>query len=93
LLFALVALLGSAVVLPAVYLLNQAGTDSTSDDFFFGVSFGGNSASQAKLLIDKVKGYTNLFVVNSWELCGAANETLLNEVCDYAINAGLDIMV
>jgi len=93
LLFALVALLGSAVILPAVYLLNQTGTASTSDDFFFGVSFGGNSTSQAKLLIDKVKGYTNLFVVNSWEICGAANETLLNEVCDYAINAGLDIMV
>lgn len=93
LLLALVALLASAVVLPAVYLLNQAETGSASDELFFGVSFGGNSTSQAKLLIDKVKGYTNLFVVNSWEICGAANETLLNEVCEYAVNAGLNVMV
>ena len=92
-LLVLVALLASAVILPAVYLLNQAKTGSASDDFFFGVSFGGTSVSQAKLLIDKVKGYTNLFVVNSWEINGAANETLLNEVCEYAINANLSVMV
>ncbi len=92
-LLALVALMASAVILPAVYLLNQAKTDSASGNFFFGVSFGGTSVSQAKLLIDKVKGYTNLFVVNSWEINGAANETLLNEVCEYAINAGLNVMV
>ncbi|HEX9861946.1 MAG TPA: hypothetical protein VGB11_01530 [Candidatus Bathyarchaeia archaeon] len=93
LLLVLVALLAVAVFLPAVYFLNQAESDSASSDFFFGVSFGGDSVSQAKLLIDKVKRYTNLFVVNSWEINGAANETLLNEVCEYAINAGLSVMV
>ena len=75
-LLVLVALLVSIVVLPAVYFLNQAETGSTSSDFFFGVSFGGTTVNQAKLLIDKVKGYTNFFVVNSWEINGAANETL-----------------
>jgi hypothetical protein len=93
LLVALVALLASAVVLPAVYLLQLPETGSAGGEFFFGVSFGGNSTSQAKLLIDKVKGYTNLFVVNSWEICGAANETLLNEVCECAVDAGLNVMV
>ena len=92
-LLVLVALLASAVVLPIVYFQNQAGTDSAGGEFFFGVSFGGTSVSQAKLLIDKVKGYTNLFVVNSWEINGAANETLLDEVCAYAVNANLSVMV
>jgi len=92
-LLVLVALLASAVILPTVYLLNQAETCSVHDEFFFGVSFGGNSTSQAKLLIDKVKNYVNLFVVNSWEISGAANETLLNEVCEYAVNADLSVMV
>ena len=92
-LLGLVALLVSAIALPAVYVYNQAETVSASDDFFFGVSFGGNTSSQAKLLIDKVKNYTNLFIVNSWEISGAANETALNEVCEYAINANLNVMV
>jgi len=92
-LFVLVVLLASAVILPAVYLQNYAESDPGCEEFFFGVSFGGNSTSQAKLLIDRVKGYTNLFIVNSWEICGAANETLLDEVCEYAINAGLSVMV
>lgn len=33
--------------------------------FHVGVSFGGNTTTQAELLIDKVKSYTNLFVVQS----------------------------
>ena len=89
----LVVLLVIAVMVPTVYFLNQAETGSASDEFFFGVTFGGNSISQAKLLIDKIKKYSNLFIVNSWEICGAANETILNEVCEYAVNAGLNVMV
>jgi hypothetical protein len=58
---------------------------------FFGVSFGGKTADEAKLLIDKVKGYTNFFLVNSWDV--STNETALNEVCDYAVKADLDFMV
>ncbi len=92
-LLVLVALLASGVVVSAVYFQNQAETGSASDDSFFGVSFGGNTTSQAKLLIDKVKNYTNLFIVNSWEISGAANETLLNEVCEYAVEANLNVMV
>ncbi|PVX23091.1 MAG: hypothetical protein CW716_12940, partial [Candidatus Bathyarchaeum sp.] len=63
----------------------------SEEDFFFGVSFGGNTSSQAKQLIDKVKGYTNLFLINSWDV--TTNETALNEVCEYASEAGLDFMV
>ncbi len=61
------------------------------EDFFFGVSFGGNTSIQAKQLIDKVKGYTNIFLINSWDV--TINETALNEVCEYASEADLDFMV
>jgi hypothetical protein len=58
---------------------------------FFGVSFGGKTANEAKLLIDKVKGYTNFFVVNSWDL--SSNETALDDVCNYTAEAGLNFIV
>ena len=34
-------------------------------DFYAGVTFGGNTTAQAKILIDEVKNYTNVFVVDS----------------------------
>ena len=58
---------------------------------FFGVSFGGKTTSEAKLMIDKVKSFTNFLLVNSWDL--STNETALNEVCDYAVKAGLNFIV
>jgi hypothetical protein len=59
-------------------------------EFFFGVSFGQETVEEAKLLIDKVKDYTNLFWVGSWNI--TTNETALNEVCDYAADAGLNFL-
>jgi hypothetical protein len=64
---------------------------SDEDALFFGVTFGSESANEAKFLIDKVKGYTNLFVVDSWTI--SINETALNEVCDYAVKANLKFIV
>jgi hypothetical protein len=59
--------------------------------FFFGVTFDPTSTDDPKLLIDKVKDYTNLFVINSWDV--TTNETWLNEVCDYAANADMKFIV
>lgn len=59
--------------------------------FYVGVTFGGSNNADAKLLIDKVKDYTNLFVVQSNSL--QWNLTELEEACDYAVNSGLDIIV
>ena len=61
------------------------------DEFFFGVSFGGQTAQEAKVLIDKVKNYTNFFIIGSYDL--STNETVLNEVCDYAAQANLKFLV
>jgi len=61
------------------------------DEFFFGVSFGQETVAEAKLLIDKVKDYTNLFWMGSWSI--TTNETALNEVCDYAAKADLSFLV
>ena len=74
-----------------IYIHYSSKTEVSEEDFLFGVSFGGNTTSQAKQLIDKVKEYTNLFLINSWEV--SKNETALNEICEYAVDAKLDFMV
>jgi hypothetical protein len=58
---------------------------------YFGVSFCGDTAAEAKLLIDRTKDYTNLFVLQSGPI--SKNETAINIICDYAVDAGLDFIV
>ncbi len=66
-------------------------TSLNKKPFYVGVTFGGSTAEEAKVLIDKVKDYTNLFVVQSNPL--QWNITELEKACDYAVNSGLDIIV
>jgi hypothetical protein len=92
--FPIALLLITVLVLPSVCFYPASGSSGSTpanDETFFGVTFGGNTTSEAKLLIDKVKGYTNLFVVDNWDI--ALNETALNEICQYAVDANLSIMV
>jgi hypothetical protein len=87
----LIVLLVSAVCFPILYVHNENKNDVSDEEFFFGVSFGGDTVSQAKSLIDKVKGYTNFFLINNWDI--STNETALNEISQYAIDANMNIMV
>jgi hypothetical protein len=61
------------------------------DNFYFGLSYGQISAEQAKPLIDKVKDYTNIFLIASWNI--TTNQTALNEVCNYCVQANLKFIV
>jgi len=72
-------------------LVTNEAVEPEADEFFFGVSFGGNSTSQAKLLIDKIKNYTNFFLISNWDI--SVNETALNEISQYAVEADLNVMV
>jgi hypothetical protein len=64
------------------------------EKFFFGVSYGQNTAEQAKTLIDKVKNYTNLFIINSYPITtNYTNPDILNEICDYAAKSDLYFIV
>jgi hypothetical protein len=87
----LIVLLVSVTGLLSVYIYCGNLSASAKDKFFFGVSFGQETVEEAKLLIDKVKGYTNFFLINS--LSVTTNETALNEVSEYAIKADLNFMV
>ena len=51
--------------------------------FYVGVTYGGNNTQDARTLIDKVKKYSNLFVLQSGPLM--ANETAVKEIGDYTV--------
>ena len=59
--------------------------------FYVGVTYGGDNVTEAEQLIDRVENYTNLFVVTSGPLMD--NGTALDQICSYAVNAGLNIIV
>ena len=58
---------------------------------YLGVTYCGNSVAEAKQLIDKVKDYTNLFVLQTgtWE----RSPEKINAVCTYAVDAGMHFIV
>ncbi len=59
--------------------------------FYVGVTNCGDSVEDAIQLINKVKDYTNLFVVQSALV--SYNLTEIEQICDYAVNSGLNIIV
>ena len=85
-------LLAIAIVLPSVgiILLNS---DSTQEQFYVGVTYCGDSVIEAKKLIDKVKNYTNLFVLQSGTLQYGHRLDELRQIIDYAVESDLYFIV
>ena len=82
------------VILVSVFVTIQTFTpksETATSPFYVGIEFGYGNASDCKLLIDKVKNYTNLIVISSTII--TQNEFILNDTCDYAYKAGLHIIV
>ena len=86
----LIILVFSATAIFIFSLLSHQQT-SQEPDFQVGVAFCGNTTAEAKLLIDRVKSYTNLFIVQSGPI--SENETRLNEIVNYAVDADLNVIV
>jgi hypothetical protein len=91
-LFIIVVLIVSAVALPLAYFSNEnQETIAKEGEFFFGVTYGQNTVEEAKLLIDRVQSYTNVFVVDSFDISN--NKTALDSVCSYAAGKNLHFIV
>ncbi len=89
----LIAILLIAVIILSLFLvLNRDSSKTSSREFYLGVEYAyGNKSIEVKALVDKVKDYTNLFVIGSVEL--TFNRTALDESCDYIFNSGLNFIV
>jgi hypothetical protein len=81
-----------AVVLVSLFAANRwFNTQRSPPEFFVGAECAYGNVTDLKSLVDKVKNYTNLFVIGSLEI--SFDQTALNESCDYIVNAGLNFIV
>jgi hypothetical protein len=73
----------------------ELGIISSSDPepFYVGVTYCGDSVSEAKQLIDKVKNYTNLFVLQSGSLQYGHRLSEIRQIVDYAVDSKLHFIV
>ena len=85
-----------AVIVASLFASMEAGRLSSSPiaskkAFYVGVTYCGNSVIEAERLIDRVKNYSNLFVLQSGPLM--YNVNVSEQICDYAVKAGLNIII
>jgi hypothetical protein len=94
LIVALTAVAIAVIVLLSLFLMQNWFSENRAipREFYVGVMFAyDHEISQVKALVDRVKNYTNLFVLGSVDLFN--NETALTEACDYIADANLNFMV
>jgi hypothetical protein len=91
--FVIILVLSASFVIAELSIGNSSKKIATSPNgpIYFGVTYSGDNVTEAKSLIDRVKNYTNLFVIQSGPL--QKNKTQLNEICTYVVAAGLRIIV
>jgi hypothetical protein len=84
----IVVLLGSIFVVSENLRIGQL-----APEFFVGVelAYSNPTFEDVKDLVDKVKDYTNLFVIGSPGI--TFNHAMLNQTCDYIYDAGLSFIV
>jgi hypothetical protein len=89
----LIALILIVLVVLSVFLSANLFSQQTSRTMFYvGVDYAyGDQVSEVEALVDKVKNYTNLFVISSVNL--SSNLTALDEACYYIFNAKLNFIV
>jgi hypothetical protein len=81
-----------AVILSSFFAINEwFSNNQSAPGIFVGVECAYGNASDLKGLVDKVRNYTNLFVIGSLEV--SFNQSALNESCDYIAHAGLNLIV
>ncbi|MCW4003303.1 MAG: hypothetical protein NWE95_05245 [Candidatus Bathyarchaeota archaeon] len=83
------------VVAALFFAANFLGSRASLREFYVGVEYAygdhGNDVAEVKLLVDKVKDYTNLFIIG---LSGLTfNKTALDEASDYVVAADLNLIV
>ncbi len=81
----------SIVALYTTYL--NPNQSKANPNAYIGVAFCGNTTQEAKLLIDRVKSYTNLFILDSGRNPVSENRSKVEEIGDYAVSQGLSIIV
>ena len=79
------AILVVVLLLSAVFIVNYG--DDDVETVYVGVTYCGDSVEEGKMLVDKVKDYTNLFVLQSGTL--QRDLESVNELGDYAVSAGM----
>jgi len=88
---ALLIVLVSASIFISVNLLSKPAT-TVARQFYVGVEFAySNQFGDLKALVDKVKDYTNLFVIGSIGI--SFNRSVLDRSCDYINASGLNFIV
>jgi hypothetical protein len=87
----IVLLVASGSTAFVIYNINNE--SKAAPDVNVGVAFCGNTTAEAKLLIDRVKSYTNLFILDVAGNPINRNQTMIEEIGDYAVSDGLKIII
>ena len=96
----ILALFASAILLTSIgscmakpQMVSETISTSDTEQFYVGVTYNGDSVSEAKQLIDRVKSYTNLFVLQSGTIQYGHRLDELLQIVDYAVDSKLHFIV